>query len=86
MQAAELEKFMINQAEHSAEAPEEQIEARVLARVKDLGLPVDKKAVKAKRHGGRIRISYEYTVPINLIVKTYDLPFELEVDRLVIIF
>lgn len=85
MKAAELEKFMSGQAERSAEAPTEKIAANVLARVKDLGLPVDKKAIEVRRVGGRIRISYSYSVPINLFVTTYDWPFEVKVDRPVFI-
>ncbi len=85
MKAAELKSFMTNQAERSAEAPVEQIAANVLTQVKDLGLPVDKKAIHVKRVGGRIRISYSYSVPINLVVTTYDWSFEVKVDRPVII-
>ena len=85
MQAAELKKFMTGQAEHSAEAPLERISANVLGRVKQMGLPVDRKALHVKRIGGRIRISCAYSVPINLIVTTFDWQIEVKVDRPVII-
>ena len=59
--------------------------AAVLARVKDLELPVDKKALRVERVGGRIRISYRYSVPINLVVTTYDWSIEAKIDRLIVI-
>jgi hypothetical protein len=83
--ASELKKFMIGIAEHRAEEPIERIEAAVLARVEDLELPVDKKQVHAERVGGRIRISYRYTVPIDLVVTTYDWNIEVKIDRLIVI-
>lgn len=81
VKAAELEKFMEGQAERSAEGSLEKMETRVLGRIKDLGLPVDKKALHVKRTGGRIRITYSYSIPINLVVTTYDWQFEVKVDR-----
>ena len=68
-----------------AEAPIETIQANVLREIKELGLPVDKKAIHVQRVGGRIRINYSYSVPINLVVTTYDWLFEIKVDRPVII-
>ncbi len=85
IKASELKKTMAGLAEHSAEDPIEKIRARVLVRVKDLGLPVDKKALDVKRTGGRIKISYRYSLPINLVVTTYDWSFDVGVDRLIII-
>jgi hypothetical protein len=85
MKATELEQFMTRQAEYSAEDPVEKIRARVLGRIEELEIPLDKKAIHVERISGRIRITYSYTVPINLLVTTYDWPMTLEVDRLVII-
>lgn len=85
IQAAELKKTMTGLAEHSAEDPIERIRARVLVRLKDLELPVDKRALDVKRTGGRIQISYSYSIPINLIVTTYDWSIKVSVDRLIVI-
>ncbi|MFQ5526256.1 MAG: hypothetical protein ACE5GX_08340 [Thermoanaerobaculia bacterium] len=81
MNAAELEKFMTGQAERHGEAPIAQIKSHVLQRIKDLELPVDEKALKVARGNGRLKISYPYTIPINLVVTTWDMPFDVSVDR-----
>lgn len=81
MKAAELEKFMTLQAEQSASFPVETIRAKLLARIEEMGLPVDKKAVHVQRVGGRIRVEYSYSMPINLLVTKYEMPFDIKVDR-----
>lgn len=85
LKASELKKYMIGLAEHKAEEPIERLEAAILARVKDAGLPLDRKAVKVERAGGRIKMSYKYAVPINLVVTTFDWQVEVKVDRLIVI-
>ena len=85
MQAAELKDFMTGQAEHSAEAPLERIRKNVLARIEQMELPLDKKALEVRRLGGRIRIEYTYSLPINLVFTTVDWSFEVKVNRPVII-
>ena len=85
IKASELKKTMAGLAERSAEDEIERIRTKVLVRVEDLGLPLDKKALHVERYGGRIKISYRYSVPINLVVTTYDWSFEVGVDRLIII-
>ena len=81
MKAAELEEFMTRQAERALDTRPEKIEAAVLGRIKELELPFDKKALDVKKGGGRVRISYSYTVPINLVVTTHDWAFDVKVDR-----
>lgn len=85
LKASEVKEFMIGLAEYKAEEPTEKLKAAILTRVKEAGLPVDKKAVRVVRAGGRIMMSYNYTIPINLIVTTYEWPVELKVDRLIVI-
>jgi hypothetical protein len=85
LKAGDLKKFMTGLAEHKAEEPIERLQASILARVEDLGLPVDKKAVQVQRAGGRIIMSYRYKVPINLLVTRYEWPIEVKVDRLIVI-
>lgn len=81
MKAAELQEFMERQAEGAYDARMESIKAAVLARARELELPVDKKAVSAERRGGRVRINYSYSIPLNLVVKTHDWAFDITVDR-----
>ncbi len=81
MNAAELEKFMTGQAEQNGEAPLEKIRENVIRRIQDLNLPLERSAVKVERGGGRLKISYPYTVPINLVVTTWDMEFNVAVDR-----
>lgn len=85
MKASDLKKFMNGVAEHRAEEPVDKIAASILARVKDLGLPVDKDKLEVDRNGGRIRMSYSYTVPINLVVTVYEWNVNATVDRLIVI-
>ena len=85
LQSSELKKFMISLAEHQAEEPIERLRAAVLTRAKDIGLPVDKKALHVERQGGRIIIRYSYAVPINLLVTTYQWQIKVEIDRLIVI-
>lgn len=85
LKASELKEFMIGLAEHKAEEPIERLRGTILLRVKDIGLPVDKKFLSVERAGGRIIMSYRYSVPINLVVTTYDWQVEVKVDRLIVI-
>lgn len=85
LQASELKKYMISLAEHQAEEPIEKLRAAVLGRAKDIGLPVDKKALHVERQGGRIIMRYGYSVPINLVVTTYEWRVRVEIDRLIVI-
>lgn len=81
MKARELEQFMFLQAEHNGEEPLERIRSFVLQHIKELELPLEKKALKVERSGGRLRISYPYTVTINLVVTDWEMPVDVSIDR-----
>lgn len=81
MKAAELQKFMLLQAEQNGEEPVERLRSIVLQQIKELQLPVEPKALVIDRSGGRLKMSYPYTVQINLVATTWDMPFDVKIDR-----
>ena len=53
----------------------------ILERAKQLNLPLDKDHIKVERIGDRIRMSAEYTVPVEFPGYTYQWHFRHELDR-----
>jgi hypothetical protein len=47
----------------------------ILAKARDLNLPISAEQVKVEATGGRVTVSLDYTVPVNLIVYTLQLHF-----------
>jgi len=80
--SAELYDYMDELARFSAgkEAPEE-IKKKILARANELRLPLDKDHVTVERSGDRIRMSVDYTVPVDFPGYTYMWHFQHELDR-----
>jgi len=54
---------------------EEQIRATVFRKIEELGIPAKKEDVKVTAVNGRVSISLDYTVPIDLTVYKFDLHF-----------
>ena len=54
---------------------EEQIRATVFRKIEELGIPAKKDDVKVTAVNGRVSISLDYTVPIDLMVYKFDLHF-----------
>jgi hypothetical protein len=81
VKSAELEDYMIRQAEAAANITIPQLEKRFLRRAKELELPVDKKKLKVVKQAGRLIATYKFTVPISMFIYTYDWEFEVKVDR-----
>jgi len=54
---------------------EEQIRATVFRKIEELGIPAKKEDVKVTAVNGRVSISLDYTVPIDLMVYKFDLHF-----------
>jgi hypothetical protein len=81
VKSAELEDYMIRQAESAANTTIPQLEKRFLRRAKELELPVDKKKLKVAKRAGRVIATYRFTIPISMFVYTYDWEFEIKVDR-----
>ena len=54
---------------------EEQIRATVFRKIEELGIPATKDQVKVTAVSGRVAISVDYSVPIDLLVYKFDLHF-----------
>lgn len=54
---------------------EEQIRATVFRKIEELGIPAKKEDVKVTAVNGRVSISVDYTVPIDLMVYKFELHF-----------
>lgn len=78
---SDLEEFITRQAETAGRSSTQQIQNRILARAKDLGLPVTKKNLKVEKGAGRIIISCDYEIPISLLVYTYNWKIEHRINR-----
>lgn len=82
MSSAELYDYMDELARFSAgkEAPEE-IKKKLLGRAGELRIPLDKEHVMVERSGDRIRMSVDYTYPVEFPGFTYQWHFHHELDR-----
>jgi hypothetical protein len=86
MSSAELYDYMDEMARFAAakESPED-IEKKILARAAELRIPLDKDHVTVERTGERVRMSVEYTIPLEFPGYTYQWHFRQELDRPVFI-
>lgn len=82
---AELYDFMDDQAKFGARTPPEEIKKRILRRAEELGIAVEPDNVTVTKPSGRVRMTAKYTVPVDLMVFTYDWDFEHIVDKPVFI-
>jgi hypothetical protein len=78
---SDLEEFMVRQAETAGRSSEQQIRDAILARARDLGLPVTKDNLVVDFPVGRIIITCDYEIPISLLVYTYHWKIEHRIDR-----
>jgi hypothetical protein len=82
VRTAELQDFMIDEANLAARYTAERIKSRVLERAADLDLPVTTKNLTVSKERERIRMHTEYTVVVEFPFGfTYDWDFEHDVDR-----
>lgn len=80
--SAELYDYMDELARFSAGKEEpEVIKKKILSRAGELRLPLDKEHVFVERNGDRIRMSVDYTVPVQFPGYTYNWHFSHELDR-----
>ena len=84
--SADLEEFITRQAESAGSASAQQIRESILARARDLDLPLSPDKLEVVKGGGRIVISCEYEAPISLAVYTYIWKFEHRIDRPVFVY
>jgi hypothetical protein len=73
-------------ATHAAEAPPDAIAKAILAKAKELELPLTKQDVKVERVGDNIRMRAVFTVPVDFPGYTYLWHFDHQVNRPIYIF
>lgn len=80
--SAEMADYMVEVAQfQSARRKPEELKKLILTRAGELGLPLAKENVTVVRTGDRIRMTVEYTVPVDFPGYTYNWHFRHEVDR-----
>jgi hypothetical protein len=79
--SSDLQEFMVRQAESAGSASAEQIKRAILARAKDLDLPVTPTNLNVEKGAGRIVITCSYEILISLFVYSYHWKIEHNVDR-----
>ena len=82
---ADLEEFMIRQAETAGSASGQQIKEAILARAHDLELPITPENLIVEKSTDRILIECEYEMPISLLVYSYPWRIQHKIDRPVFI-
>ena len=73
----ELEDFIRQQNPFwlTQRAPSDTVRNVILAKARDLDLPISADQVKVEAGGGRVTVSLDYTVPVDLKVYTLNLHF-----------
>jgi hypothetical protein len=80
--SAELSDYMVEVAQfQSARNPPEELKQMILNRAAELRLPLTKDGVTVVRTGDRIRMTVDYTVPVEFPGYTYNWHFRQELDR-----
>lgn len=79
---AEMVDYMTEVAQfQSAQKPPEELKKMILARAGELGIPLTKENVTVVRNGDRIRMTVDYTVPVNILGFVYKWDVHHELDR-----
>lgn len=81
IKSSELSSYMEEQAKFAYRAPPETLKKRIIAKARELELPVDPKKVVVERRGPRIVLKCSYTVPLEFPFYTYHWKFDHVVDR-----
>jgi hypothetical protein len=80
--SAEMADYLVEVAQfHSARRSPEELEKLILTRASELGIPLTKEEVTVVRTRDRVRITVEYTIPVDFPGYTYNWHFRHEVDR-----
>lgn len=80
--SAELADYMVEVAQfQSANKPPEDLKKLIIFRAGELGIPLTKENVSVVKNGDRIRMSVDYTVPVDFPGYTYNWHFHHELDR-----
>lgn len=85
--SAQLHDFIEDQARFGEQRSAEQIEKSILAKARELELPLDPKKVSVQRRGDHLYMKAEYTVPVTFFGGyTYEWHFLHDIDRPIFIF
>ncbi len=77
----ELKDKMEDAAQLMPRGTVKQYQTFIVQRAQELNLPVTKKEVKVKKYPNRVVMDVSFTVPLDLIVTTYNWDISLHVDR-----
>lgn len=84
---AQLSDFMEDQAEQAEHRSPEELEKRILAKARELNVPLDPKKLEVQRRRDHIYMKGEYTQPVRFFGGyTYEWHFVLDIDRPIFIF
>lgn len=87
MRSVQLHDFMEDQAAVATYARDtEAMKKRILAKARELDIPLDKDHLEVTRIGDRVRMKATYTIPAEFPGYTYNWKFEHEIDRNLYIF
>ncbi len=86
VKSAEFNDYMVEQAKFAGRRTTAQaVHAALLRKADELGLPVTKKDIKVELKGGHLNMRCTYTVPVDLVLYTYEWKFDHAVRRPVFI-
>ena len=86
IKSAQLKDFMTEQAKFAQRTNAATLKKRILKRAYELEIPVDPKKVSVVKGRGNIRMTADYTVPLDFYVYKRNWDFHLVVDEPVFIW
>lgn len=78
---AQLVDHVVEMAQFRYRIPPDKFATEIFNKARELDIPLDKKAIKVEKFRERIRITYNYSVPLEFPGYTYVWVFDKEVDR-----
>ena len=87
MKSVDLDQFIVRTAERASleqRNTEKTLRTAIMKEADELNLPLKADDLSVKRTGARITVEASYTVPINLVVKTWDWEITHKVQRSII--
>ncbi len=76
VRAAEMRDTVVDETKSAGQHSDRQIKAAILAKAKQLELPVEDSNVSVRRSTNYIKVSVKYTVPVEFPGYTYNWNFE----------
>ena len=86
MAGANMYDYMIEQAKFAGNRKPGVIRKALIKKAAALNIPVDKKDIKVEKPGDFIKMSVEYTVPLEFPGYTYEWHFHHKVNRNIFVF